>query len=380
MGQPETYLHKRQEGKNDESLEEQMLDALELFHYSFAFRDSLFVVYVEHLSALESLFTDLKLIQSAQIFLLVVVKHSEIVKRRIKSLKSEGLLIEYFKHDATEDIPLQKQKILKKEYSSHDVVVFGLVSKNKNSEMECFSEALEISSLLSPKKFFFVSNQKSLNINGVPLSHISLKDLRHENALPNMETKRELIIDLLEKTEIDIVIIDPAPGALFQEVFTHQGRGTLLTKEYNNEIRRGESKDVFTVSRLIKPHIERGLILPMTDEELAGEINNFLLYSINGSIVAGAKIINYGDTGELSKFFSLPRFRRRGHARLVALALIEEAQKTGKKYVFSLSISPGMWDFFISLGFQEIDRNALPVEWKNGYDFSRKSKAFALYL
>jgi len=380
VGQTENYLHKPQEGKQDESLEEQMLDALELFHYSFAFRDSLFVVYVEHASALESLFTDLKLIQSAQIFLLVVVKHSEIVKRRIRSLKSEGLLIEYFKHDASEDIPLQKQKILKKEYTSHDVVVFGLVSKSKEAEMQCFSEALEISSILAPKKFFLVRAQGSLVKDGIPLSHISLKDLKIEDALPELEPKREQLVALLENTNIDVVIIDSSPGALFQEVFTHQGRGTLLTKEYNNEIRRGESKDVFTVSRLIKPHIERGLILPMTEDELASEISNFLLYVINGSIVAGAKIINYGDTGELSKFFSLPRFRRRGHARLVALALIEEAKNSGKKYVFSLSVSPGMWEFFLALGFQEIDRKGLPKAWKDAYDFSRKSKAFVLYL
>lgn len=380
MGQTENYVHKSQDTKQDDNLEEQMLDALELFHYSFAFRDSLFVVYVEHASALESLFTDLQLIQSAQIFLLVVVKHSEIVKRRISSLKSEGLLIEYFKHDASEDIPLQKQKILKKEYSSHDVVVFGLVSKGKDSEMQCFTEALEISSLLSPKKFFYVNSHGSLVKDGIPLSHISLKDLEKVGALPNLEAKREELVGLLNTTSIDVVIIDSSPGALFQEVFTHQGRGTLLTKEYNNELRRGEPKDVFTVSRLIKPHIEKGLILPMTEEELASEIGNFLLYIINGSIVAGAKIINYGNTGELSKFFSLPRFRRKGHARMVALALIEEAKEMGKEYVFSLSISPGMWDFFVSLGFTEIDRKQLPKEWQQGYDFTRNSKAFILHL
>jgi N-acetylglutamate synthase-like GNAT family acetyltransferase len=370
----------RTESKQDDNLEDQMLDALELFHYSFAFRDSLFVVYVEHASALERLFTDLQLIQSAQIFLLVVVKHSEIVKRRIRTLKSEGFLIEYFKHDASEDISAQKQKIIKKEYSSHDVVVFGLNSKSENSELECFSEALEIASLLGPKKFFYVNSTGSLEKDGIPLSHISLKDLNVENSLPTLEEKRGKIVELLEHHSIDIVIIDSSPGALFQEVFTHQGRGTLLTKEYNNEIRRGEPKDVFTVSRLIKPHIERGLILPMTEEELASEIGNFLLYVINGSIVAGAKIINYGDTGELSKFFSLPRFRRRGHARLVATSLIEEAKKMGKKYVFSLSISPGMWDFFQSLGFSEIDRKDLPKEWQEGYDFTRNSKAFILHL
>ena len=58
----------------------------------------------------------------------------------------------------------------------------------------------------------------------------------------------------------------------------------------------------------------------------------------------------------------------------------KEAKEMGKEYVFSLSISPGMWDFFISLGFTEIDRKELPKEWQRGYDFKRNSKAFILHL
>ncbi len=58
----------------------------------------------------------------------------------------------------------------------------------------------------------------------------------------------------------------------------------------------------------------------------------------------------------------------------------EEARAQGKKFVFSLSIEPKMWQFFLGLGFVETDRATLPEEWQKGYDLSRESKGFRLDL
>ena len=44
------------------------------------------------------------------------------------------------------------------------------------------------------------------------------------------------------------------------------------------------------------------------------------------------------------------------------------------------SIEPKMWQFFLGLGFVEIDRATLPEEWQKGYDLSRPSKGFRLDL
>ena len=53
----------------DQTLEEQMLDALELFRYSFAFRDQLFVVALEDSKYIDKLLTDFQVIQTSQIFI-----------------------------------------------------------------------------------------------------------------------------------------------------------------------------------------------------------------------------------------------------------------------------------------------------------------------
>jgi len=373
------------------NLEEQMLDALELFHYSFSFKDSLFVMMLQGQKSLSQLLTDLQLIQSSQIFLLIVAPHSQNLESEVSSYQQNGVPIEYFKHHAEQDFSLRKLQKIRKEYASHDVVVVGLEGLQVNelekveNQKVILREALEIAQMCKARKFFYFHKDGMLTIDDKPRSHLSIsdiKDLIEKNEVTfNLET--ELLLDLLldiEKSQRELVFIDDSPGALFQEIFTHQGRGTLITDEYPNCIRKGEKKDVFMVSRLMKPYIEMGILLPFSEGELQEQINDFMLYCINDSIVAGARMKAYGEWAELAKFFCLPRFRRRGHARNLTLALINNARAEGKKFVFSLSIAPGMWDFLQSLNFKEIERELLPKEWLKAYDLNRKSKAFYLEL
>lgn len=368
----------------DATIEEQMLDALELFRYSFSFRDQLFVVGLENSKSLEKLLTDFQVIQSSQIYLLVVLEHSDEAFSQVIESRRDGLLIEYIRQNVDEPFSRDKLKAIRTEYASHDIVVVGLVGDSKKIKTEdIITESLEISGLCSAKKFFFVNESGPLTINNKQVFHISYDDLKKSTQTDIVKPSPELLNTLtksIPSSRIEVVLIDDAPGAFFQEIFTHQGRGTLITDEYPNIIRWGEAKDIFSISRLMKPYIDRGILLPVHQDELKSEISHFLLYTINDAIVAGARMYHYDDAVELAKFFCLPRFRRRGHARSLALDFIDQSRKLGKKYVFSLSVSEGMWEFLKSLDFVEVDRNSLPQAWKDHYDFNRASKAYKLDL
>lgn len=365
------------------TLEEQMLDALEIFKYSFSFRDSLFVVYINNRLSLKKLMYDFQLIQSSRIFLLVLTPDFEYLKSEIDSYRSKGVPIEYFSQKSDKEISNNRKKIIKKELSSHDVVVLEIESsQSKTSQLK---SALKIAELYKAKKFFYVHDEPFLSHNNESISHISLSDLKKKWNTSNrtFNVKDELlssVIEDLETTKREFIFIDDSPGALYQEIFTHQGRGTLVTDEYPNNIRSGKSSDVFMVRRMMKPYITNGILLPMSEEELQLQIQDFLLYTINEAIIAGARMIEYGEGIELAKFFCLPRFRRRGHARALAEKFIETAKNMKKDYIFSLSITPGMWDFLQSLGFKEVERESLPETWKANYNFERQSKAFMLTL
>jgi N-acetylglutamate synthase-like GNAT family acetyltransferase len=366
------------------SLEEQMLDALELFKYSYSFRNSLFVILLENQESLKSLITDFQVIQSSRIFLVVLVPFSTGLKDKIASYCNRGVQIEYFTHAIEKDVSKYKHQSIKKEFSSNDVVVIGLDGIHEDSvhgAKKALTKAFKIADSYHAKKFFYMHEDGGLLRKGEPISHISLSDLKNSasHIPPEFNLSPEIIkiiVDDMEANRREFVVIDDSPGALFQEIFTHQGRGTLITDEYPNQIRKGTAKDTFMVSRLMKPYIHAGILLPLTEYELSNQIEDFLLYTINDSIVAGARMKEHGEGAELAKFFCLPRFRRRGHARTLAEAFIENARFLNKKFIFSLSVSPGMWDFLKTLGFTEIERERLPESWKESYNFQRKSKAF----
>ncbi len=370
---------------SSESIEEQMLEALELFQYSFSFRDSVFTILVNKESDFDRLLTDLKVIQSSQIYVLVVINHSIEVLEKVTKLKNDGLLIEYITQDADKNISNKKLHTIKNEFSTHDIVVLGLNCNGICETSTLLREGLEVAEQLNARKFFYLIDDEGVILNGVLHSTIKLTELKSLDRTKSTLNLNDEIIDLFEqsldrKNSLELVVTNSTPGSLYQEVFTHQGIGTLISNFPEGEIRNGSTKDIFIVSRLMKPYVERGLLLPIPPEDMEKEIFEFQLYIINGSIVAGAKIIDFGEACELAKFFSLPRFRRRGHAKTLAISLIQKAKDKNKKYVFSLSVTKNMWDFFLSLGFSEIERELLPEDWKNNYDFSRNSKAFKLDL
>jgi N-acetylglutamate synthase-like GNAT family acetyltransferase len=372
------------QGTVSHSLEEQMLDALELFKYSYSFRNSLFVILVDNQESLKSLITDFQVIQSSRIFLVVLVPFSSGLKDKIASYCERGVQIEYFTHAIEKDVSKNKHQSIKKEFSSNDLVVIGLDGMDEDSldtAKKSLTKAFKIADSYHAKKFFYLHKDGGLLRKGELLSHISLSDLKKNASQTPSEFNLspelvKIIVNDMESTKREFVIIDDSPGALFQEIFTHQGRGTLITDEYPNQIRKGTPKDTFMVSRLMKPYIHAGILLPLSEHELTNQIEDFLLYTINESIVAGARMKEHGEGAELAKFFCLPRFRRRGHARTLAEAFIENARALNKKFIFSLSVSPGMWDFLKTLEFSEIERELLPESWKESYNFQRKSKAF----
>ena len=130
------------------------------------------------------------------------------------------------------------------------------------------------------------------------------------------------------------------------------------------------------ISLLMKPYVDSGSILPVSEEELSEVINDYYVYTVNNSIVAAAVLKDYGETSELAKFCTLPRYQGKGRARELAEKMIEQANGAHKQFIFALTIEPKMFEFFLNLGFEKCDRNILPEGWKSQYDMNRPSTAF----
>jgi amino-acid N-acetyltransferase len=121
--------------------------------------------------------------------------------------------------------------------------------------------------------------------------------------------------------------------------------------------------------------VEAGAILAVPESRIEDNIDNYWVYEIDGMPVGLACLKHFGAYAELAQFSTLPRYRGKGRARELALFLVEQARQQGFGHVFALSIDPRMWEFFQSLGFQPVEREALPEAWRTGYDMSRPSRA-----
>jgi N-acetylglutamate synthase-like GNAT family acetyltransferase len=177
-----------------------------------------------------------------------------------------------------------------------------------------------------------------------------------------------------------VVVLPGRAGCLFEELFTHHGAGVLVGDALAEEVRGAVPADSADIELLMKADIERGLIRPASDAELRRTIDQHLVYTIDGLVVATARLVPWGESAELSRFGTLLRYRGRGRARRLAEALLTRARADGHSSAFALSTNERMWQFFESLGFVEAPREGLPARWREGYDLDRPSRAFTRTL
>ncbi len=242
------------------------------------------------------------------------------------------------------------------------------------------SVVIELLVALGCEKVFFPSEESGLYIDGVFKSYPPVEKVRSaldSGATFNLPVERvRFLVEQQERHGIDLVLVRARRGAIFEEVFTHAGSGTLFTQEYPNILRAANDSDVRQIMAIMQPYVAEGALRPVTEEELLGSIRSFMVYSVNGQIVCAAALKPYGDSCELAKLCTLPRFQARGRARALVLALVDEARRQGKSSIFALTVQPYVGEFFERLGFVPVEREALPDDWKRGYDFSRPSKAY----
>jgi len=369
-----------------ESIEIQMLSALEFFHYSQRFQNRLFVLVLEGEVDLKNLITDLRVIHASHIQVILICEDQKKLKDVIRIWKLRGCPFEYFNTNPQDKMNSEFSAQLEKKFKDGKIPVIGLSStrENKNFSTVLDHFSMELVSRFTVDKVFFLSHLDGLRIDEAFISHLTPQEASTYLEKPahiNIGVKRlRYFIQQNMENGVEIVLLEGQSGCLFQEIFTHRGKGSLLTSDYPNTIRRGELADVLEISLLMKPYIQSGTILPVTEDEVAKEIHDYYVYSVNDSLVASAKLNHYGSSVELAKFCTLPRYQGKGRARELAERMIQHVKEAGKDTIFALTVEPKMVAFFKSLGFDECDRNSLPKSWLKKYDMQRSSKAFKLKI
>jgi amino-acid N-acetyltransferase len=164
-------------------------------------------------------------------------------------------------------------------------------------------------------------------------------------------------------------------GALLQELFTHEGAGTLITADDYELLRQADIDDVGGILELLIPLEEEGVLVRRSRELLETEINRFKVIERDGMIIACAALYPHSsELAELACVAVSPEYRsgQRGDRLLNAISTQAKAEDTHK--IFVLTTRTAHW--FMERGFSEADISALPQERQSLYNFQRNSKIF----
>lgn len=187
------------------------------------------------------------------------------------------------------------------------------------------------------------------------------------------ETARSACLAGVERCQ---VISYQADCAMLEELFTHDGSGTLVAKDDYEQSRTATIDDVGGILELIEPLEQQGILVKRSRELLETEIRHFRLLERDGRILACAALYPFPEEGcgELACIVSHPEYRGGNRGQRLLRELEQEARKQGLDRVFVLTTQTAHW--FIEQGFVERDRDALPAQKQNLYNLQRSSKVF----
>jgi amino-acid N-acetyltransferase len=237
----------------------------------------------------------------------------------------------------------------------------------------------QMATTLKARRVLFVTSDAQRLLGGDSRPHLTPEEAAeraHHATDPTDAASWAFVLEILSAGVPGVVVLEGHPGVVFEELFTHQGAGVLIGGGLGEEVRRASLADAADISLLLRAEMERGVVRPVSEEELLATVDQHLVYAIDGVVIGTARLAPYGRWAELSRFATLPRHRGRGRARKLGLALIDWGRTLGYSDLFALSIDERMWRFFESLDFVAVDREALPEAWRRAYDFSRPSRAF----
>ena len=124
------------------------------------------------------------------------------------------------------------------------------------------------------------------------------------------------------------------------------------------KIRKAKIGDVSQIQKLINQFAKQELMLPRSLSDIYESLRDFWTCELNNRIIGCCALhVTWKDLAEVRSLAVNKRYQRRGIARQLINAAINEARELGCKSVFALTYIP---DYFRKYGFRRISKERLP--------------------
>jgi len=255
--------------------------------------------------------------------------------------------------------------------------------------------AQQVAISLSADKLFYVMESETINSANYNIPEnfalaengdIPAMDLEEVDSFINANSdKNHEVISILKKAKeacssgvTRVHLVDgKLDGVLPCEIFSDLGSGTMIYTSNYGKIRPMLQTDIPAVLGIMKPFIEKGKLLPRTEQQLASEINDFIVYEIDGGVHACSALHFYSDNqAEIAAVAVDESFAHMGIGPKLIENLIERAKAKKAASIFIMTTQAADW--FEALGFKSAEIETLPEERKALWTPGRNSKLYRL--
>jgi amino-acid N-acetyltransferase len=169
-------------------------------------------------------------------------------------------------------------------------------------------------------------------------------------------------------------------GAILQEVFTHDGIGTMVVDEKLESLREATADDIGGILQLIEPFERDGTLVKRSRTEIERDIDHYTVIEHDGVIFGCAALMPYpeGRTGEMLALTVSPDVQGQGDGERILKRVEQRAKAMGLESIFVLTTRTMHW--FIKRGFAQVDPDWLPEARKRKYNWDRRSQVLVKKL
>jgi amino-acid N-acetyltransferase len=163
-------------------------------------------------------------------------------------------------------------------------------------------------------------------------------------------------------------------GALLTELFTREGEGTLVTSETYEDMRAARTEDIASLSALLRPMEDEGILVRRSRERLEMELDRFVVVERDGMIIGCAALEVFAEEkmAELYCVAIHDRYREAGRGEALLDYMEARARTLGVERVFVLTTRTA--HFFQERGFVPARVRMLPAGRQASYDKKRRSR------
>jgi amino-acid N-acetyltransferase len=170
-------------------------------------------------------------------------------------------------------------------------------------------------------------------------------------------------------------------GALLQEVYTHDGIGTMVVDEKLESLREASADDIGGILQLIEPFERDGTLVKRDRTEIERDIGHYSVIEHDGVIFGCAALYPYPEarTGEMAALTVSGNVQGQGDGERILKRIEQRARAQGLDSIFVLTTRTMHW--FIKRGFEQVDPEAwLPEARKRKYNWDRRSQVLVKRL